>query len=457
MIFTTYSFLFLFLPITLISYYKLKKNLSWWSLVIASFIFYAIGSPQFFFVFVISVFGNYLIGTLLNRSSKKKYLIFGIIYNLSILGYYKYSNFFIENINLFFGNTIRSLNVVLPIGISFYTFQLIGYLVDSYKGKTKSYALREYLLFISFFPQLIVGPIVHHTTVVKQYLNPMANKFNSGNFIRGIIYFTIGMLKKQFIVYFLSLYTAKVDHFGYSMLGFVDSWLYACTYTIQYYFDLSSYADMAIGLGLMFNVKIPQNFNSPYKATDFAEYWRRWHITLSNFLGDYIFKPFWSKKEHNKKNFNKAVLLTFFVSGIWHGAGWNFVLWGIFNGIFVVMAHQIVRSKIKIPKLVAWSVTMLGVVLMRALFVAPSLKQAYILIKKMFGFNGFHFTNNFGMSKSVFFVLFIGFFISVLFPKTEWWVEKFQPKTKYMLILSIFFVIASLSCSRTVSFLYFQF
>lgn len=295
MIFSTYGFIFLFLPIVWLGYFGLHKigfhNLAKSFLVIASFVFYAIGSHTFVLLFMISVTINYIIGMQISHWKqsnnhirvRKLIFVFGLFFNIVLLGYYKYTDFFITNWNLIFGKNIALKHIILPIGISFFTFQLIAYLVDSYRGLTSNYSFLNYLLFITFFPQLIVGPIVHHGDMVPQFENEENYSVNWDNMAKGLFVFTIGVAKKTLLADPLTTNAQVFFNSVFGVTSALTAWWYSIVYTVSYYFDLSGYADMAIGIGLMFNVIIPQNFNSPYKARNFQDYWQRWHMTLSRF------------------------------------------------------------------------------------------------------------------------------------------------------------------------------
>ena len=399
MIFSTYSFIFVFLPLVFCSYWILNRvnfnALAKIVLVAASLVFYGIGSPDFFPFFLASVAGNYLLGAVLSSLvmedgqgiprqtlQGKVILILGIVANCALLGYYKYTDFFIQNANFLFGTNIALKRIVLPIGISFFTFQLIAFLVDSYRGQTKNYSILSYLLFITFFPQLIVGPIVHHGEVVPQFEDKGRWHLDSRNICHGIILFTIGCAKKILLADPLTEDAQVFFNAVNGVPGFLDAWFYSVEYTISYYFDLSGYADMAIGLGLLFNINLPENFNSPYKARNFQDYWRRWHMTLSRFLGDYIFKSVF-RKSSRVRNYYAATMITFFVSGFWHGAGWTFVVWGVFNGIFVCTASYMKRKNLSFPKAISVALTAVGVIALRVLFVSPDFTNAWLVLNGM--------------------------------------------------------------------------
>lgn len=316
MIFSSFEFIFLFLPLVWLGYFGLHRanfhKAAKWFLVAASFLFYAIGSPRFVLIFAASVSVNYLIGTKLSAlkshpsgSSAAMAVLFalGIVLNVALLGYYKYPDFFIANFNVIFGKNIALKNIVLPIGISFFTFQLIAYLVDSYRGLTAKYSFLDYLLFITFFPQLIVGPIVHHGEMVPQFEERKNWRVDWNNVAKGVFVFTIGVAKKVLIANPLTANAQSFFDVAVSEVSAASAWWYSIEYTVSYYFDLSGYADMAIGIGLLFNIILPENFNSPYKARNFQDYWQRWHMTLSRFLGAYIFRSVY-RKESRWRNYH---------------------------------------------------------------------------------------------------------------------------------------------------------
>lgn len=468
MIFSSYTFLFIFLPIVFIGYTifsKFKLILSAKIFfILCSFYFYWYGSESFFPFFVLSVFLNYAFGYVLGHLNnknkhnlKKLTLVLAILWNVCLLGYYKYTDFFIENFNWISGSDIPLKHIILPIGISFFTFQLIGYIVDSYRGLTFDYSVIDYLMFITFFPQLIVGPIIHHKDVVPQFENKDNYSLKLDNLSLAIFIFSIGMAKKLVIADSLTTSAQFAFDSAFS-LNMLDAWLASVSYTISYYFDLSGYADMAIGLGLLFNINIPINFNSPYKARNFADYWRRWHITLSRFLGDYIFRSIYKKGSKNSKLFYFAVFITFLVSGFWHGAGWNFIVWGVFNGIFVMMSHWMTRKQFKLPFLLAWFLTFTGVVLMRVLFVASSLESGIHVIKTMFDINKFATSlsiKGFGTGQLIY--LIAGIIIAFFFKNTNQMKEKFKPSIFYALFIAFLLFISVINLDRVGDFLYFQF
>lgn len=474
MIFSSFEFLLLFFPIVFIVYIMFNK-LQWstmakiW-LVLASLFFYAQGSIDFFPYFLASIFGNYIVGCALGSMSEHKnnmqnkiLLLIGVLANVGLLGYYKYTDFFIENYNYITGSNIELKYIALPIGISFFTFQLIAFLVDSYRGQCESYDVINYLLFITFFPQLIVGPIVHHGEIIPQFNDKKNSVVNYDNIAKGVFLFVIGCSKKIFLADILT--TDAQTYFNaitdVVQLNMVESWFHSIEYTISYYFDLSGYADMAIGLGLMFNIVIPHNFNSPYKARNFQDYWRRWHMTLSRFLSDYIFRSVY-RKNVKYRNFYVATMITFLVSGFWHGAGWTFVVWGIINGLLVCCASWMKRHDLQFPSLLAYVLTGLGVIITRVLFISPTFPYAWNVYRGMFDVNQLtdfftDFKRVIGENIEVSIALIIGIIICWFLPNSKSMVERFKPNFYNMLLMTILIVFCVFNMNRASAFLYFQF
>lgn len=470
MIFSTFGFVFVFLPITWCGYFGLhainKHNIAKWFLVLSSFVFYAIGSSQFVFIFLISVSVNYVIGTKISvwreksthRVIRKVIFLLGLILNIILLGYYKYTDFFISNWNFLFGTNIILKRIVLPIGISFFTFQLIAYLVDSYRGLTSNYSFLNYLLFITFFPQLIVGPIVHHGEMVPQFENVENYTVNWDNMAKGLFVFSIGIAKKILIADPLTANAQIFFNSVSSVTSWLNAWYYSVEYTISYYFDLSAYADMAIGIGLLFNIIIPENFNSPYKARNFQDYWQRWHMTLSRFLGSYIFRSVY-RKESKIRNYYVATMITFLISGFWHGAGWTFIFWGLINGFFVCTASWMKRRKISFPCILSHILTLTGIILTRILFVSKDFIQAGAILKSLVNFKDLSFYHvQSGFSEiSAFICLVVGIAIIFIFENTSYLYKTFKPSLFKAFLIGFCIVLSVIFLGRGSSFLYFQF
>ena len=390
MLFNSYEFIFLFLPITLVIYFllnKFNKNMlakAW--LVIASLYFYSYFNKSYLILIIVSILINYFIGTELNMKTnnvirRKVLLIFGVLFNLGALGYFKYYDFFVENINYVFKTNFNLLHIMLPLGISFFTFQQLSYVIDNYHRKSLNYDFLSYCLFVTFFPQLIAGPIVLPAEMLPQFENEENKKVNWENMNRGLYMFSIGLAKKVIIA-------DTIAHFanaGFDMmesLNFVEAWLTSISYTLQLYFDFSGYCDMAMGIGMMFNIILPINFNSPYKSTNIQEFWRKWHITLGRFMTNYLYIPLGGNRKGEIKTL-RNLFIVFLASGIWHGAGWNFVIWGMLHGI-CILVHRIWKNTGRtLPKLIGWFITINLVNIFWIFFRAENLQSAIKVLKGM--------------------------------------------------------------------------
>lgn len=408
MLFNSIEFIFLFLPITiLLCFITSRIFYSKWAIfcVAASLFFYAWWNPIYLILLIFSILFNFYIGFLLSIDStrtiiRQSLLSLGISVNLGLIAYFKYTNFFIESLNAIINTDFSYHPIILPLGISFFTFQQIAYLVDSYRKETKEYNLLYYSLFVSFFPQLIAGPIVHHKEIIPQFTNKHIVRFSSENIAVGLTFFLLGLFKKVLladsIVADVANKTFDAAVTG-SELSFLDAWLGTLAYSFQLYFDFSGYSDMAIGAARMFGIQLPINFNSPYKAVSISDFWRRWHITLSNFLRDYLYIPLGgSRKGKLRRYFN--LIITMLLGGLWHGAGWTFVIWGGLHGIYLVINHQW-RSLRKslghdFQKSSWWSqvlgclITFLAVIVAWVFFRAENMVASFNILEAMYGKNG---------------------------------------------------------------------
>ncbi len=335
---------------------------------------------------------NYVIGNTLTKNNKKtdkckqssrnSTFTVGVVANLGLLGYFKYSDFLIENVNYAFNSGIPSLNLALPLAISFFTFQQIAYLVDSYRRETSEYDFLNYAVFVTFFPQLIAGPIVHHKEVMPQFSNVRTKIINYRNISLGLFIFSIGLFKKVVIADSFSIWA----NFGFNsvnVLNIFEAWTTSLSYTFQLYFDFSGYTDMAIGLALLFNIKLPINFNSPYKATSIQDFWRRWHITLSRFLRDYIYIPLGGNRKGSFRT-SANLMTTFILGGIWHGAGWTFVFWGVLHGAALVVHRLWGKLGIRLWAWLSWLITFNFINITWVFFRAEEWNDAIKIIKSMF-------------------------------------------------------------------------
>lgn len=333
---------------------------------------------------------NFAIGSALSagksRVSPRALLAFGIIANVALLGYFKYADFFIANANFVFGSHVEPLKLLLPLAISFFTFQQIAYLVDSYRSETKEYDFLSYALFVTFFPQLIAGPIVHHKEMMPQFATLRAKVKNYRNILLGIFIFSMGLFKKVAIADTFAQYATQ----GFDVaktLEFFAAWQTSLAYTFQLYFDFSGYCDMAIGAALLFNIKLPINFNSPYRSTNIAEFWRRWHITLGRFLRDYVYIPLGGSRAGEGRTYLN-LLATLLLSGLWHGAGWTFVFWGFLHGVAICICKFWSQIGLKLPKIIAWFITFNFINASWVFFRANSFDDALKVLRGMIGLNG---------------------------------------------------------------------
>ncbi len=316
--------------------------------------------------------------------SKKFYLLAGLTFNIGLLGYFKYMDFFIKNLNWGFNTDIPLLHLALPLAISFYTLQQIAYLVDSYGGLVKERNFLDYTLFVTFFPQLIAGPIVHHKEMMPQFSSLEAKVINYKNIATGLLVFSIGLFKKVVIADTFAKW-ASAGHANTEVLNLLEAWATSLSYTFQLYFDFSGYTDMAIGIALLFNIKLPQNFNSPYKSTGLIDFWQRWHMTLTRFITTYIYKPF--LKSLGKISFEKAMfatVFTMFIAGLWHGAAWTFVIFGILHGLAIAINHYWKKTKLKLHIWLAWFITFNFLNLSFVIFRAESIEKAINIFTAMF-------------------------------------------------------------------------
>ena len=409
MLFNSYIFILVFLPITILIFFILGKNedkrlpIIW--LVFASLFYYGWWNPIYLILIISSIGANYFCGRILvagannDRNNNVFVLVLGVTLNLILLGYFKYANFFVDNINSFSGSALYLKTIVLPLGISFFTFEQIAYLVDTYRGDSKKYSVWHYCTFVSFFPQLIAGPIAHHKEIIPQLEKGNIYKFNYENFSQGLTIFFIGLFKKVMIADKMGAVATPIfdsAESGY-LLTFFESWMGILAYTFQIYFDFSGYSDMAVGLGRMFGIKLPFNFNSPYKATSIIDFWRRWHITLSKFLREYLYIPLGGNKNGTFSRY-KNLIVTMLLGGLWHGAGWNFVVWGALHGFYLVINHswRYLRplffhrqtSSTYLSKSLSLIITFLAVIVAWVFFRAETFKGAVVILEGMAGING---------------------------------------------------------------------
>lgn len=390
MLFNSHIFIFVFLPLCLCGWYLLNHfkfyKIATAFLIGMSLWFYGYFNPSYLYIIIGSMLGNYCISFLIEKFPAKRKLFFfiGLIANICLLGYYKYYDFFVENINAVFKSSFALKHILLPLGISFFTLQQISYLIDRYWESAPHYNILDYLAYVAFFPQLIAGPIVLHNEIIPQMQDHSLRKFNAESFRDGWILFIIGLAKKVLIA---DLFAHPVN-LGFQCVDNIDTpsgWIMAICYTFELYFDFSGYCDMACGLGKMFNFELPINFKSPYKSHSVPEYWNRWHFTLTRFFTSYIYTPLTIHGVRVKKRKLYSYLtpmVVFFVSGFWHGASWTFVLWGIAQGLATLWAQ---RKFFKLKKnFITWFGTFFFIMITQVIFRSETIYNMVRVLKVMF-------------------------------------------------------------------------
>ncbi len=393
MVFSSITFLVYFLPVFLLVYHLVPHKFKNAVILLASVYFYSWGGPKFIFVILGTTFLDYFLVNAMHKQKTSKakigYLVISLCLNLGLLFYFKYCNFFIANINALLGTEIKWLNVVLPIGISFYTFESLTYVIDVYRGIHKPLkSFWHYQTYILLFPKLIAGPIVRYHDIADQITNREKN-YTANIKLSGFLIFCFGLAKKTIIANTLGMQADAVFQLPIDQLDTIATWVGALAYTFQIYFDFSGYSDMAIGLGKMMGFKLPENFNNPYIAASITEFWRRWHITLGAWMKNYLYIPLGGNKGSAAKLYRNLILV-FLLSGLWHGASWNFVLWGAYHGLFLVMERLFLGKVLqKIGKFVAVPITFLIVVTGWVLFRNEDLTYGISAIKQMYAFDFF--------------------------------------------------------------------
>jgi len=406
-LFTTATFICLFLPVVLAGFFGIARfshaGAALW-LFVASVFFYGYWMPEFTVLLLGSIAGNFLVGSRISklvdagtadkRSRSKHWLVLGVAANLALLGYFKYANFFIDNLNLALGFDWHIGRVILPIGISFFTFTQIAFLADAWRKGIREYKFVHYGLFVTYFPHLIAGPVLHHAQMMPQFKDAATYRFNAGNFTAGLAIFAVGLFKKIVLADGISPYADAIFNAADAGLSpdFAEAWLGAVAYTLQLYFDFSGYSDMAVGLSWMFNVRLPFNFNSPYRATNISDFWRRWHMSLSQFLRDYLYIALGGNRKGVVRRYAN-LMATMVLGGLWHGASWSFIIWGFLHGLYLGVNHGfralcgpilIARlDRSRLFGLTTWLLTMLAVIMAWVLFRAETLQGAGRVLQSM--------------------------------------------------------------------------
>jgi alginate O-acetyltransferase complex protein AlgI len=485
MLFNSYAFIFLFVPITFAVYFILnRKNLSlaaksW--LILASFFFYSYWNPIYVPLLLGSLLFNYAIGLALIHRRKRLVpsrlmLLVGVAGNLSLLAYFKYMDFFITNVNAVLPLNLKLLHITLPLGISFFTFTQIAYLVDAARGTANECHLLNYALFVTFFPRLLVGPIVRHQEIMPQFDAPGAKTLNSKHIAQGLTLFFLGLFKKVIIANTLAGWAnAGFDHM--KSLALIEAWMTSLSYTLQLYYDFSGYTDMALGASLLFNIKLPINFNSPYKSLTIQEFWRRWHMTLSRFVRDYIYIPLGGSRVTERRILIN-ILVTFFLVGLWHGAGWTFVIWGLLHGCALVVFHLWQKTPFRLPRWVSWIITFNFVNAAWVFFRAQTFSDAMRVLKGMIGLAGVilpeklihlfaaleqygiqfgEVLTTIGWNQRTFSCLIVCFFLAIFFKNSNEMVEQLKPTWRVATALSIISLYAISNLHQVREFIYFNF
>lgn len=382
MVFSSLIFIWLFLPIIFVGYYVVPGRFKNTFLLLASLTFYAWGEPRYILLMIISILINYVIGLLLDRNEdkKKQLLVAGIVINIAVLGYFKYFNFLIDIVNLFRERDLRILDISLPIGISFFTFQILSYIIDLYRGQYRAQEnIIDLALYISFFPQLIAGPIVRYSDINEQLNGRHGTLTQTAEGIRRFIY---GLGKKVIVANTIAQCVDKIYAFDCSEISGRTAWIGAVCYTLQIYYDFSGYSDMAIGLGKMFGFEFCENFKYPYLSLSIQEFWQKWHISLGTWFREYLYIPLGGNRKGTKRAYMN-LLIVFLVTGLWHGASFNFVLWGLYHGAFQVLERIKLGVVLKKYKLAAHIYAVLVVIFGWVLFRVEGLTQALGMWERM--------------------------------------------------------------------------
>lgn len=460
MLFNSYVFILDFLPITLILYYlsakKFGSQCARIVLILASLFFYSWWDVRNLPILLGSILVNYILaGRILHSEgrNRKAWLILGILFDLGLLGYFKYSAFAVETVNGIFHTGFAVPQIVLPLGISFFTFTQIACLVDSYRGEVEDYSRSGYFLFVTIFPHLIAGPILYHKDMIPQFMDEKNYRINYENMNRGIVWFTLGLAKKVLIADKLSEYVGTAFAHA-SQLSMTDAWFASVAYTLQLYFDFSGYSEMAIGLGLMLNFKLPLNFNSPYQSTSIIEFWRRWHMTLSAFLKDYLYIPLGGNRTgHHLRN----IMITMLLAGLWHGAGWTFIFWGGLHGLYICINHMWRKAGQSLPKPIGWFITFMAVNIAWVFFRAEDFPTAFAVLSAMAGLSDLGNMQPIFSGRRIWLILvLIG--ICTFMPSVEKVVPKyFKENYAWILVMITVFGYSLTKVYRAGEFLYFQF
>lgn len=470
MLFNSFVFIFAFLPITFLVYFGLNRMRHYTAakvaLVVASLYFYAFFNWSYLPIILSSILVNYFVAWRMKVDDypwlRKLWMIIGVAFNIGMIGYFKYFDFFIENVNALFKTDFTLRNILLPLGISFFTFQQVAFVVDSYRRKTDLPKFLDYCNFVTFFPQLIAGPIVLPEEMLPQFEDRANRRVNYENMFNGLFIFALGLGKKVLIADSIAVFANT----GFDLMTtytMAEAWLTSLSYSFQLYFDFSGYCDMAIGIGLMFNIKLPLNFNAPYRACDFQDFWRRWHMTLNRFLTQYLYIPLGGSRKGEVRTLVN-IFIVFLVSGIWHGAGWTFIVWGILHGITMIVNRLWKKYGVTLPNWIAIPLTFFFVNIFWVFFRADSLSDAMQIVAAMFNNMNLSLSQDFTsnlpsiLPNKVNMMILFASFILGFFGKTafQWMETKGLYRWKSAVTIATF-VVGCLFISRVVTFLYFNF
>jgi alginate O-acetyltransferase complex protein AlgI len=457
MLFNSLEFLFVYLPIVAVTYFLLNARISpaagrsW--LAVASIFFYGYWDFRYVPLLAASIAMNFLVGRRIAAAvggDKRSWLIGGICGNLAILVYYKYTGFFLGTLNAAVGLELAMPNIVLPLGISFFTFTQIAYLVDAYSEKIPAYSFASYTLFVSYFPHLLAGPILHHAQMMPQFGDSGRARFDANRFCAGLALFAAGIAKKMLIADQVAP-LANAGFHNVQALAFGPAWMAAIAYTIQIYFDFSGYTDMARGISKMFNIELPVNFNSPYQARNLQDFWQRWHMTLSRFLRDYVFFSIGGGRRHPLAPY-AATVVTFAIAGLWHGANWTFVVWGLLNGLGIVLVRQ---TPFQLPAFAARTLTFVSVTVLWVWFRATSVVDAWHMTGTMLGRDGLSLS---GYPEKPLLLIMTGALFFVWFvPSSQKLLDRPKWTPQWQVALGILLALSIASFEHASEFLYFNF
>lgn len=413
MIFSSLPFLFFFLPIFLMIYFIVPKRIKNIILLIFSLIFYAWGEPIYIILMVFSSIVDYTNGKMIekyqnDKLKKRMFLILSIIINISLLGFFKYSNFLIENFNTLLGTNIELLKLSLPIGISFYTFQTMSYSIDVYRGTVKaSHKFLDFMTYVCMFPQLIAGPIVRYEEVEKELYS---RNHNFENFYNGLFIFIQGLFKKVLIANNIGMLFETISLINDKSM--LLCWLGAVAFALQIYFDFSGYSDMAIGIGRMMGFNYPNNFNYPYIATSITDFWRRWHITLSSWFKDYLYIPLGGSKVSKIINI-RNLLIVWILTGFWHGASWNFMIWGLYFGVLLILEKFVFKRLLeKLPNIIKRTYTLFFILISWIIFAFEDFRIGLSYLGNMFNLSNLIDNNFIFYIKEYFLIIIVGIIFS---------------------------------------------